>query len=231
MKHSIAYSFRFFTFIAIMFIGVNVTAQHQDVLNQSYSKESIYTFDNRYTGVLGSPYLFEDWKKATLTIKNSKTQEPYSVSDISVKIDAHTHKVFVRPNKSNLVLELDQGIRTITLYGETDSINIIQRLINDKLSFTQNIYEGEVTIVKHFVRKFREADYEGAYSAGRTYDEFKVDDMLYVVVGNDLIKVKSNKKFWIGLFPDKKSEIAAYLKKNELKMDIDFIDFATSVFN
>jgi hypothetical protein len=69
--------------------------------------------------------------------------------------------------------------------------------------------------IKIPVKKFVEADYKGAYSVDRRYDEYEYT-VKYYITGNDgvLSQVQLNRKSLNNLFPGQKEIIDKTLEKN-----------------
>lgn len=219
-----------FFLICLVSNGHYLNAQeYMTAYDVKYSKETIYSFDNRYSGVKGSPYIFDDWIPAKVSIQNNQSKKPYSVSDVSVMIDAHKNVLFVQPLKGSSVITMDRGVQSVLLYQGTDSLLINLIKIEDNFAFCSIIFNGKIEVAKSYKRIFKKANYKEAYSTGKTYDEFIVKDQLYLNNNGKWIKIKNNKKFWTGQFPTLKHEITTYFKANNVSDESSMLQFLKEV--
>ena len=165
--------------LLVAFIHSNY-GQNADALNQNYTKESIATFDNRYEGVKGSPFLFDEWLPGILYLdfENGNKSE---VREIKIKLDVFKQFVYANPNGSNQVLQLDKDIEKVKIFQEDDTLTYYMQNVNGKLKVTERLTMNEPLLIKAYHKVFREADYQGGYSADRKYDEYKSDDNLFIL--------------------------------------------------
>ncbi len=111
-------------FICWLFKGFYLNAQELfSPLDLNHSKETVHTFDNRYSGVEGSPYIFNDWIPAKVEALNVRNHKSHLVSNVSVMIDAHKNLLFVKPVQSSAIITMDHGVQSLKLYQGGDSRN------------------------------------------------------------------------------------------------------------
>jgi hypothetical protein len=81
--------------------------------------------------------------------------------------------------------------------------------------FYQVLSEGEYEFIKVPMKGFIRADYQGAYTADRRYDEY-VDETRYYLKGRDdtYYQVQLNKKSLIKVIPEKKEIIEQAFSKS-----------------
>jgi len=77
-----------------------------------------------------------------------------------------------------------------------------------KHKFFQVLKEGKYQLIKVPIKKLIAADYKGAYSADRRYDEYATFYRYYIMNPDSSInQIQLTKKSLIKLFPDKKDLI------------------------
>ena len=166
--------------------------------------------DNRYEGVVGSPRLFDTLLTSYLLV-NDKDFYIKLETDIDLignavlYTDPKTKKLFALPsdNVEELIIIKDTAE---LVFRTTRELSFDKPL--REIRFCQVLAEGPVMFIKIPVKKFIEADYKGAYSVDRRYDEYEYT-VKYYITGNDgiLNQVQLNRKSLIKLFPDKKAII------------------------
>ena len=91
-----------------------------------------------------------------------------------------------------------------------------------KRVFLRVLYNENSILYKRYSKDFKEADYGGAYSQDRRYDEYHDRHAYYLKTGDRELQVlKPRKKSLLELLGDKNGEIEKYLKqeKPDLKTD------------
>ena len=82
--------------------------------------------------------------------------------------------------------------------------------------YWENIYSGKSFLFKHISKYMKEADYEGAYSSNKAYDELVENKPVYLYSdGQEYIRVKLSKKGFQKLFEDD-GNAHEYIKKEKL---------------
>jgi hypothetical protein len=179
---------------------------------------NVRTFDNRYEGTKGTPYVFEQWFPGEVFMKNKKRiiieEMNYNCYDNEV--------AYLDPSSKTVMLINRYTVDLFYLKSGVDTLVFVPiQLEEDKTPvFAQVMYKGESSLYKRYGKEFVRANYEGAYSADRTYDEFADKSSLYLSLHNDpaLKKLKKSKKQILGLFPEAEDELSAFIKAEKLDM-------------
>jgi len=182
---------------------------------------SVMTFDMRYEGVKGSPYVFKEFKQGEVFLK---TKNRITVKDLNYNCfeneiaykDPATGVIRLM-NKFQVDLfrisDEDKTLTFVPVKLEANAETIFAEVLYNKASFVYKVYEKE----------WLKANYEGGYSADRKYDEF-VDkyDLYFLKQGeHTLYKSKKSKKQVREAFPEHESEISSYIKSNKLDLKED----------
>ena len=121
----------------------------------------IRSFDNRYEGVRGSPYLFEEW--ASFRIAKGGTE--YVMDS---RLEAYGPSIVYKINNLEFEKSLE-NIDSACLVFEEIEIPVVL-LGTGKIGL---LFEKEETVYRlEILKQLKKADYEGAYSQKRNYDEF-----------------------------------------------------------
>ena len=188
----------------------------QSVMNLNKMSQTGITFDTRYEGIKGTPrmadtllpsflmlagqdYYFEinadlDLVNNTIIYARSGNTAEFSIPAQYVKeviINMDGREVLFRTTSGR---KFDKGIRENRFY--------------------QVIGDGEYEFIKVPMKNFVTADYKGAYSADRRYDEY-VNDTKYYIKGSEGIfqQVQLNKKSIVRAIPEKKDIIEKAFSK------------------
>ncbi|MCB0607669.1 MAG: hypothetical protein H6562_08630 [Lewinellaceae bacterium] len=133
-------------------------------------------FDHRYQGVKGTPFLKQDYLKGTLVI-NEPGAEPI---DAQMNLDLSQHKIeLLLPNGLSGNLAASR-VSSIQLFDQADTLHFISLpagTVNepgDDYKLYQVLFRSSrYTLLKRTDVYLEKANYQGAYSPDRRYDEFK----------------------------------------------------------
>ena len=194
--------------------------QYAALLNISPASAPARSFDNRYRGVQGTPYLHDDYREALIinvrgdSIRGLKARLNLVGPYVEVNALGGIHGKVMYDELQSLAIE--------NLLGQTDYYKI-QRVAED-YSLLEILYAGEIKFYRHLKKGFHKADYQGAYSAERPYDQFVDQYSFLVQAGNgELQKVKLKAKSFTKLFPKKKVVIQRFFKENTVEQGEDLV--------
>lgn len=175
---------------------------------------SARTFDNRYEGVEGFPTLVKDFVRGR--IKMNKDQV---LKTDYINYDVFNDEVFVFKSGKELIVsrtnvqsfEMDVNGEILTFSKQKNS--------EGEIGYYQVLVQGEFSLFIKHKKIFRKADYQGAYSANRTKDEFTDEQKFYWAKDDlDLVKLK-NKKSLLNELGDGAAKAEKFIKENNLKTD------------
>ena len=182
---------------------------------------NVRTFDNRYEGVKGTPYVFEEFHPGEVYLK---TKNKVAVQDLNYNC-FENELVYLDPaTKVSRVMNRFQ----VDLFTIRDGDRVLTfvpvKLGDDEQTiFAEVLYNKGSIVYKVYGKEWLKANYEGGYSADRRYDQFVDKYDLYFMKkgGNMLYKAKKSKKQVIAAFPDHEKEISSYIKSNKLDLKED----------
>jgi hypothetical protein len=178
------------------------------------SGTSARTFDNRYEGVDGFPTLVKDFVKGR--IKMNKDQV---VKADRMNYDVFHDEIFVLKSGKELVV----GISVVTSFemdvNGTTLLFSKQKNEDGETGYYQVLTQGNFSFFIKHKKIFRKADYQGAYSANRTKDEFLDEQKFYWSKGDSNLMVLKNKKSLLNELGAQKEIAETFIKTNNLKMD------------
>ena len=183
--------------------------------------ESIRTFDNRYEGVKGTPYVLDKFHpgEVYLKSKNRVTVQDMNYDCIEneiVYIDPAT-KVIRLMNRYQvdffIIRNGDRIMTFVPLVLEEDAETI----------FAEMLYNLGSRVYKVYGKDWIKANYEGGYSPDRRYDEFRdTYDFYFMKKGEYILhKARKSKKQLIAAFPDHEKEISSFIKSHKLNLKED----------
>jgi len=179
---------------------------------------TVQTFDNRYEGVKGSPYVFEQFRQGEVFLKSKKKvlikELNYNCMENQIVYLDPATKVTRQMNRFKVDLFM--------LHDGTEMITFVPLKLEDDAEtiFAQALYNKESMVYKVYEKEWVKANYEGGYSADRKYDEFVDKYSLYFMKKgeNVLYKAKKSKKQMIAAFPEQEKEISSFIKSNKLDL-------------
>jgi hypothetical protein len=180
-------------------------------------------FDNRYEGVRGSPLLFEDWREARIVVQGGTAEGEQA----EININQYDNLLVVRfpggqagtvPVAKIRMLHVKTPAGTRTF--ESLPATMVENDSEEEKRFYEVLRQGKFTLLKAHEKIFQKADYKGAYSTDRRYDEF-LDRQVYYLRGPDgpfekLNKLKS--KAIEKTLPGYEKEIGEIVNKEKLDL-------------
>jgi hypothetical protein len=228
--------------VILFLIGTTVFAQNnmmqntKDALNVGglkvgqHSSTMLYGFDTRTTDVLGSYYLDQDWSLATVRFYPKTISTPKG----TVKLDSLTEvqiKIILFGN--DVEFNTPEGVKVISgtlVKGFTlqkpnqlpkNYINTLEFVDNyDKIkpSFFELLVDGKVKLLEYTKINIQKPDYVEAFNTGSKDTKITKDKQLYITQGKEVLRLNTNKKEILELMSDKKTEVEAFIKQNNLSV-------------
>lgn len=178
----------------------------------------ILSFDTRYKGFLNSPYLLESWAKGDLFFRNGT-----KYSDVDLKLNTYSDEVIVRKRDTGDSIIVDKiAIQQFTLVNARGQQMFFRKLTDaesKQVGFYQVLHEGnKYTLLAHYKKTILKADYKGAYSAGRYYDEFLTTVNYHLISKNssEWAKLKTNEKALLKTLNDDDGKLKIFIKEQKL---------------
>ena len=204
--------------------GYDTRVSYQE-LETLTSSGAVRTFDKRYQGIKGTPYVFEDWLPGEVFMKN---KQRFIIKELNY--NCHANEVaYLDPSSRAVMLINKYGIELFLMKSGADTLVFVQlQLQEDEIPvFAKLLYQGESTLYRVYEKEFIEASYKGAYSADRRYDEFIDKSSFYFSGPDDAFpaKLKQSKKQVLAAFPGAEDKLSAYMKaeKLDLKHEEDLV--------
>ncbi|WP_462247960.1 hypothetical protein [Ekhidna sp.] len=162
--------------INLLLINMTLAQEKKGFVNTSQTADniesgnSLRTFDDRYSGIKGHPYMFEDAKKMWLITKKSDSLL------ISGNINLYAKElIMIRGEKVKGVIPLKQ-----VSYFLIDNNRWQEHTVKGKSYVMTQIYRSpNIQILMSHEKILEKADYTGAYSSGQTQDEFKYKSTIW----------------------------------------------------
>ncbi len=188
-----------------------------DLLNPS--NRLLRTKSANAYGTIGSPYVFTDFQKGNIYYANR-----LRVNGTLLNYDCYNDQLEYAAGESVYLLNSSQ-IDYFEIFPGKDRTMLFKQVLVPTLKkrvFLEVLYDGHSILYKRYYKEFKEADYGGAYSQDRRYDEYHDRHSYYIRTDdNELQMLKPNKKSLLKILEDKGSELEKYLKqaKPDLKTE------------
>jgi hypothetical protein len=174
-------------------------------------------FENKYDGIVGSPYFLPDFKSATIYMSNGKQYD-----HVKAKLNLEAHEVVFIDAKgqegyigkglvTNLIIN-DTNSNGINRYMFTSGYSKIDNQTN--LSFYQLLKPGGIVELLKFINKIIEE--RGNELSGEKSKEFITRETLYIREGGVMQRVKKDKAFFAAIFAKRPKEFNDYILANKV---------------
>lgn len=168
------------------------------------------TFDNRYEGVKGSPYVFDDWRQGDILTAETDTV----LSDLTLNLNTLNQTVVIKLSPTSLGSAPAASVREVTVRdGERRVFRVyedaeVENTKEPAPKLYEVLHDGSLLFLKAHDKYFQEADYKGAYSANQRADEFFEQPKYFLRRGEGAFEaVKLRPKSLEKALPDRKAEI------------------------
>ena len=217
--------------LCVMLCGLgNLYAQTQgsdgnltviDILDPNGTNNAL-VFGRRYPTVEGSPYVLQDWSKGVIYRKTGAPLE-----GITLHFDIYSQELLVK-EEGKVMTVIPAAVKGFKLYhleGEDMVFARNPRIEKDK--FFQQVFQGRNELWKGYeVALTKQENNAGGYGQGGNATEiqrFNRKERWYLFQeGNtEPISFKATKKDLLESFPNRASDIKAFLKSNKLKLTQD----------
>lgn len=142
-----------------------------------------YTIDTRYQGVVGSPYAIARWLPAIVTTDHDVQLQP-----VLLKYDVVQQLLYVRqPTRADSMLLNENRVKSFVL---TDPAGVVPERRFRRFAeapepaqareFVEVLHESKYVVLKQYQKKLEHADYKGAYSQDKRYDELVTKETYYL---------------------------------------------------
>jgi hypothetical protein len=209
----------FFSIADVVAQGVNP----QDNLNRAAAEGVgvIQTFDNRYEGVRGAPVIFSEFLLGSVVLFNT------TVTGVFLNYDAYNNEILFKSKmEDNYKVFNNSKILAFTVQDESRERKFeVQKGVDKPYEILESLFEGNTKYFRVHKKVLLQADFQGAYSSNRKYDEFDHQVSYFYLQGEQRIPFKFNQSALKKAFPKKADAIAKFTKQNktDFKNDADCI--------
>ena len=200
--------------------------EKQQIVNavgQESTLGTVQTFNERYEGIKGSPFLTDEWTDGQVHMHNGQVFD-----QLQVKYNLYRDEIIVKRRDGAEVIPDKKTIRSFSL--DTGSPGPLRRFVRvdylpDNRAFPHNhfaeiLYEGASTLLAVHDKSFIRADYRQAYHANRPYDKFGdvMTQYFWIAPDGRVHVLKPSKRAITKLFSDQKDVMVAFAEENQLDL-------------
>ncbi len=176
-------------------------------------------FDNRYEGIVGSPFYNDNWLEGTIVLESNRTIGP-----VKLKYNMFEEELIMQQPKTGSIYVDKEKVLSFSLLneiGETFFFNKYHRPDQpEKSRYFRALHKGKMILWEHTKVVFEKANFQGGYSIDKKYDEFKQYPELYYTSGSMSFpdKLKTSTSAVVKIFPDHQNQVSEYIKRNMLDL-------------
>ena len=158
---------------------------------------SVMTFDNRYEGIKGTPYVFEKYESGKIILKSDKVLN----NGFEVNINAVDGKAWALVDSSQEIQIDNVYIKSITVNDNQKKRTFIPYKVSmvegnsnkSEILYEQLYADKNYQFLKKHSRNLKKADYTRAFAPDIRYDEYIKREEYYLLANNKWSKVKIKK--------------------------------------
>lgn len=187
-----------------------------DAVGDQYNRGAVQTFNERYEGVKGTPYLFDQWTNGEVEMRSSQVFD-----NVRIKYNVYLDELLVKrrdgaevvPDKSTVVqFVLNSGAADPRRFVRIDYLTNYRKFPYNH--FAEMLYEGASTLLAVRRKKLIKADYRRAYHANRPYDEFGETMTTYYLITPDgqVGTLRSHRKSILRRLKDQRDAVDKFIE-------------------
>jgi len=196
------------------------TADKQQIIDQVGEEtlmSSVQTYDNRYEGVKGNPFLSDDWQMGSFELTDGSTYEK-----MPLRYDLLADELHFQNQMKVASVVPQERLKKFTLSGpiSNEDLHFSKARYFESLDgevkpnkLVQLVYDNDFRMVAVRFKVIKKADYEGGYSRNRTYDEITEVAPKYFLLkpGESAERIKPRKKSLLKAFPQQSQQLEGLL--------------------
>ncbi len=178
-----------------------------------------YVTNNSYEGLKGGPFLFDEFRPLIIRV----TEIDLYVS-VDANLDLISNSLLYKDPETGQLYSIPSG-RVVEAVFKNENDTLVFKTTENKIfepdlketKFYQVLKGGPNEFIRIPFKIFIPADYSGAYTAKRRFDEYKTE-YRYFILNSEMVykQVKLSKRSLIKVFPEKKELIrSSYQMKTE----------------
>ena len=219
MKRIILFSIAIFLFLygypqqtttSIYQKGISAYENLQAIGNLSPYSPGGVGFDTRYQGIKGSPRMLDTLLPSFLKLGG---REDYF--ELLADLDLVSNSLIYAHPKTKKMFAVPLDVISEVIINKDGNEMVFRSTIGKKFDkeikeqkFYQILKDGEYQFIKIPLKTFVQANYKGAYSADRRYDEFQPEARYYLMNSEGVFcQIQLNKKSVAKIYPEKKKVI------------------------
>ncbi len=186
----------------------------------------VRNYDDRYEGVVGSPFLFKHWHAGYFI-----NESDHKIGMLKLNYDAYKGQIVAdRNGESSFVVLNDKNIKRCVITIREDSIVFVKAENIEGIEgakYLELMYEqNEVIVLKHHVKMLMDANFRQPHNAENRNDEFVDKTFYYVDWGSGPQPFKLNKGSIKKTFKDKAFNVNQVAERHNFnfKEEVDVVN-------
>lgn len=183
-------------------------------LNAMSSGSSMFrSYDNRFKGIEGNPFIFEEYLSGRILMKTGKVY-----SQDKINYDAYKNDIIVI-HKGNELFMNKGIIKGFELFygGDTLVFKKIEQGGNNDF-FVQVLLDSPICLLKKTEKTIVAPTNTGAYSSGKLNSEFHTKQKYYWLLKEGSLQEIKSKRDFLSEFSASDKELELFMKKNKLDL-------------
>ncbi len=185
-------------------------------IGRPFSEQNFHFGDDKGE-IEGTPFLFDDWKSGIVTLKNN---EEYALDKIN--FDASKNKFFYY--KNDTVFEFFDNVKQIKIFttptqasgGKGPAMIFRSDIDPESADLIQVLTAGKITVLQEIQKRAEGENHTNGITS--TTRKYVLHTRQNAVVNNRIIPVKFTSSSLDELTSDKKTQVDAFVKENNLKV-------------
>ena len=176
-------------------------------LPPGYNK--IYYTDRIPGDVVGSPYLWEDWIKCSVSFRNGQI-----LQDVAMRYNVYKGEMQYKTGKGIFIIGAPDSILSLKFSDRTFIYTKFDENNSQKKDYFEVVSDGKAQILVRHMMQIIKSNYNVALDVGEKNDHLRLKEVYYVKKDNLVAEVDKKGKTLLNLLADKSVQLSDFIKKN-----------------
>ncbi|MGE5406856.1 MAG: hypothetical protein ACM3NR_04005 [Methanosarcina sp.] len=221
---------RISAFLSILIFNCSIAVSQLYYLNLPPGQNKLYVGDKRIPGLVGSPYLSDDWSTGSITLYNGNV-----INNLPLKYNVYLKEFHYQADKNEYILGSPDSVLFITMNGKRFMyLPFEEKKIKQKDYFEVLTGDESQLLLRH-TASITKSNYNIALNAGEKDNRLEQKKLYYLRKYESIVLIDKKGKNLYNLLNDKSEELKQFSLQNHLSFTNEddlkrIIDYYNSFF-
>jgi hypothetical protein len=196
--------------LSILVFNCSIAVSQLYYLNLPPGHNKLHVGDDRIPGIVGSPFLVDEWSKGNIILYNGKI-----IDDLPLRYNVYSREMHYQADNKVYILGSPDSILFITMNNK----RFMYLPFEEKKKAQKDYFElltGDVAqlLIRHTVTLVK-SNYNVALNAGEKDDRLEHKSIYYLRKDNSIVLIDKKGESFFRLLADKSKELKTFASRNK----------------